>query len=52
MIAAAIGIFATTYFGAWTDKIGRRPVYLLGTAIMVRLGHPAVPRGQHRLRGR
>src|SRR3954453_21488921 len=26
MIAAAIGIFATTYFGAWTDKIGRRPV--------------------------
>jgi MFS family permease len=40
MIAAAIGIFATTYFGAWTDKIGRRPVYLLGTAIMVVWGIP------------
>jgi MFS family permease len=40
MIAAAIGIFATTYFGAWTDKIGRRPVYLLGTAVMVLWGIP------------
>jgi MFS family permease len=40
MIAAAIGIFATTYWGAWTDKIGRRPVYLLGTAIMVVWGIP------------
>ena len=40
MIAAAIGIFATTFFGAWTDKIGRRPVYLLGTAIMVVWGIP------------
>ncbi len=40
MIAAAIGIFATTFFGAWTDKIGRRPVYILGTAIMVVWGIP------------
>ena len=40
MIAAAIGIFATTYFGAWTDRIGRRPVYLLGTGIMVLWGIP------------
>jgi MFS family permease len=40
MIAAAIGIFGTTFFGAWTDKIGRRPVYLLGTAIMVAWGIP------------
>ena len=40
MIAAAIGIFATTFFGAWTDKIGRRPVYLLGTAIMIAWGIP------------
>ena len=40
MIAAAIGIFATTYFGAWTDKIGRRPVYILGTAIMLAWGIP------------
>lgn len=35
MIAAAIGIFATTSFGALTDKLGRRPVYILGCAIMV-----------------
>src|SRR5215217_7696619 len=40
LIAAAIGIFATTFFGAWTDKIGRRPVYLLGCAIMVAWGIP------------
>src|SRR5215211_4599884 len=40
MIAAAIGIFATTLFGAWTDKIGRRPVYILGCAIMVAWGIP------------
>jgi MFS family permease len=40
MIAAAIGIFATTYFGAWTDRIGRRPVYLLGTGIMILWGVP------------
>ena len=40
MIAAAIGIFATTFFGAWTDRIGRRPVYLLGTAIMIAWGIP------------
>ena len=43
MIAAALGIFATICWGALTDRIGRRPVYLLGTAIIVRLGHPAVP---------
>jgi MFS family permease len=40
MIAAAIGIFATTFFGAWTDKIGRRPVYILGTVIMIAWGIP------------
>src|SRR3954454_12142047 len=40
LIAAAIGIFATTFFGAWTDKIGRRPVYILGCAIMVVWGIP------------
>jgi MFS family permease len=40
MIAAAIGIFATTFFGAWTDKIGRRPVYILGCVIMIAWGIP------------
>jgi MFS family permease len=41
MIAAAIGIFATVFWGALTDRIGRRPVYLFGTAIMVVWGIPA-----------
>jgi MFS family permease len=40
MIAAAIGILATTYWGALTDRIGRRPVYILGTAIMLVWGIP------------
>ncbi len=34
-IAAGIGIFATYHWGKLTDRIGRRPVYLLGTAVMV-----------------
>ena len=37
-------------WGALTDRIGRRPVYLLGTALTVALGCPAVPDGQHRCR--
>jgi MFS family permease len=40
MIAAGLGIFATTGWGALTDRIGRRPVYLLGTAVMVLWGIP------------
>ena len=40
MIAAALGILATIYWGALTDRIGRRPVYLLGTALMVVWGVP------------
>jgi MFS family permease len=40
MVAAGIGIFATTFWGALTDRIGRRPVYLLGTAITVLWGVP------------
>jgi len=40
MIAAALGILATTYWGALTDRIGRRPVYLLGTALTVVWGVP------------
>jgi MFS family permease len=39
-IAAALGIVATTYWGALTDRIGRRPVYLLGTAIILAWGIP------------
>jgi MFS family permease len=40
MVAAGIGIFATTGWGALTDKIGRRPVYLAGTALTVLWGVP------------
>jgi MFS family permease len=40
MVAAGIGILATTYWGALTDRIGRRPVYLFGTAITVLWGVP------------
>lgn len=39
-IASAIGIFATYNWGALTDRIGRRPVYLLGTAVMVLFAFP------------
>src|SRR3954453_2101836 len=40
MIAAGLGIFATTGWGALTDRIGRRPVYLFGTTVMVLWGIP------------
>jgi MFS family permease len=40
MLAAAIGIAATTYWGALTDRIGRRPVYLAGTALHLIWGIP------------
>jgi MFS family permease len=40
MVAAALGIVATTLWGALTDRIGRRPVYLFGTALTVLWGVP------------
>src|SRR4051794_30877622 len=40
MIAAGLGILATTYWGALTDRIGRRPVYLFGTAMTLAWGVP------------
>ncbi|MGN9840054.1 MFS transporter [Nonomuraea sp. H19] len=40
MLAAALGIAATTAWGALTDRVGRRPVYLLGTAITLLWGFP------------
>jgi MFS family permease len=40
MIAAGLGVFATTGWGALTDRIGRRPVYLFGTALTLLWGIP------------
>ena len=39
-IASGLGIFATYNWGKLTDRIGRRPVYLLGTTIMVLFAFP------------
>src|ERR671926_520584 len=40
MVAAGIGIFATTFWGGLTDRIGGRPVYLIGTAVTLLWGIP------------
>ncbi|WP_433802269.1 MFS transporter [Actinomycetospora sp. CA-084318] len=40
MIAAAIGVAATVFWGALTDRFGRRPVYLAGTIITALWGVP------------
>jgi MFS family permease len=40
MLAAAIGVGATIGWGALTDRLGRRPVYLLGTALTILWGIP------------
>jgi MFS family permease len=40
MTAAGLGIAATALWGALTDRIGRRPVYLLGTAVTLAWGVP------------
>ncbi|MGD6756627.1 MFS transporter [Streptomyces sp. BH105] len=40
MLASALGIAATTLWGALTDRIGRRPVYLFGTAFTLAWGVP------------
>ena len=39
-IASAIGIFATYNWGKATDRVGRRPIYLFGTIVMVVFAFP------------
>ncbi|MGY0489938.1 MFS transporter [Streptomyces sp. WG-D5] len=40
MLASALGIAATVLWGALTDRVGRRPVYLFGTAFTLAWGVP------------
>ena len=40
LVAAGLGIAATIYWGALTDRIGRRPVYIFGTALTALWGVP------------
>jgi MFS family permease len=40
MLAAGLGIAATVAWGALTDRVGRRPVYLLGTVLTLLWGVP------------
>ena len=40
MVAAGLGIVATTGWGALTDRVGRRPLYLVGTALTLLWGIP------------
>ena len=39
-IASGIGIFATYNWGKATDRVGRRPIYLFGTIVMVVFAFP------------
>ena len=40
VIAALVGFPATLFWGWLTDRVGRRPVYLFGTAMIVLFGIP------------
>jgi MFS family permease len=40
MVAAGLGIAATIAWGALTDRIGRRPVYLIGSSVTMLWGVP------------
>lgn len=38
--AAALGVVTTILFGALTDRVGRRPVYIAGTILLIAFGFP------------
>ena len=40
MTAAAVGIFATLFYGRVSDRVGRRPLYLVGSSIIIAFGIP------------
>jgi len=40
VIAAALGVGATILWGHLGDKIGRKPVYILGTLLLIAFGFP------------
>ncbi|HEX6443757.1 MAG TPA: MFS transporter [Streptosporangiales bacterium] len=40
LVASALGIVATPLFGALSDRVGRRPVYLAGAAFVVLAAFP------------
>lgn len=38
--AAALGLGTTILFGALTDRVGRKPVYIVGTILLIAFGFP------------
>jgi MFS family permease len=40
IIAAALGLFTTILFGALSDRIGRKPVYFMGTILLIAFAFP------------
>lgn len=38
--AAALGLATTILFGALTDRVGRKPVYIVGTVLLIAFGFP------------
>ena len=52
LIGAALELLAIPFFGALSDRVGRRPVYLFGAIVDRPVGVPAVLAARHRRRRR